>query len=372
MTRPAPTAQMYVPLLKARSAEISALLAAAQPLAVMPIFELQQAKPPAPDKKTGKVPRGKSAATDASYFLDDIARLWNRPFYLDLSRVASAAQKPVWWQLLTSLITLNPLSNPLTPVLADSDPANVRQSTAQLAGLANRAAIRISLPCLNPDQLPALLASVATDLQLTPDRLDIILDWADRLGDRVPSTVLPHPPLDDVQAHTSSVIACLPTTHGRIITTGTVDTKKVEQTGDWDLARREWWLWLRLRSAGLEITYGDYALYLAGDPIPVGPRYGHLRYSSGDRLHIHRRPQPATTGGLGAAFRACCTHLVTQSHFLGRNFSDADRDLDDIASTVKAPYAQGGLWREVALRHHLAVVSSQLSNPPLPPPPGTP
>ena len=65
--------KQYVPILKAREAEIVALRRRPGHLEVTPYFELQNMGAAAKDPVTGLPKRGKSAVTDASYFLDDIA-----------------------------------------------------------------------------------------------------------------------------------------------------------------------------------------------------------------------------------------------------------------------------------------------------------
>jgi hypothetical protein len=60
----------YVPVLKARDAEIEALLGRPSRLNVTPLFELQNAAPPTTDAATGALRRSKTTTTDASYFLD--------------------------------------------------------------------------------------------------------------------------------------------------------------------------------------------------------------------------------------------------------------------------------------------------------------
>lgn len=356
--------KQYVPILKAREAEIVALRRKPPHLAVTPYFELQNVGVATLDPATGVPKRGKSAVTDASYFLDDVARLWNGDLYLDVSRVAAPADRDQWWQLLTSLSALTTTSGVIIPSLAEGDPDQAWDAAAPMATLAGRAAMRVSLPHANPASLPASLARAAHHLHLPMSSIDVILDWGEDLEVDVIS-------LDDSVSHTSTVISALGPNHGALITAGTPNSKKFVQVGYWNPTRREWWLWLRLATAGFDVIYGDYCLYPPSDPAPATPRYGHLRYSSGDQLHVHREAIPPTGGGLKAAFAKACNALISSGHFLGAGYSSADAQLEEIALGTAA-CGSAGLWRQHAAVHHFALVANQLGSPPAAPPAGTP
>lgn len=353
----------YVPILKAREAEIVALRRRPSHLEVTPYFEIQNVGAAAKDPATGLPKRGKSAVTDASYFLDDIARLWDDDLYLDVSRVAAPGDRVRWWQLMTSLSALTPVNGVIIPALAEADPSEAWEAAAPLASLAGRAAMRISLPHPNPADITKTVASAAVDVGLPMSSIDIVLDWGDEMEAEVVS-------LDTLVSHTLAVISALGSDHGTIITAGTPNSKKFVQVGYWNRTRREWWLWLRLIGAGTDVAYGDYCLYPPSDPVPAGPQYGHLRYSSGDQLHVHRKARPPAGGGLKAAFANCCVELVSSNHFLGAGYSAADAQLEEIALGA-AECGSAGLWRQYAAIHHFALVADQLASPPAPPPAGT-
>lgn len=358
-----PASQHYVPILKARVAEIEALLLRPKPLSLTPYFELQKAS--IPGKNTdGSSKRSKSAVTDASYFLDDIVRLWGRDYYLDVSRVASHGDKHGWWGLVSHLSTLIPSSGRLIPALAETDTDTAWAAAKPLALQAGRAAMRVTMPQTNPSALAATLSNAALHVGVPMANIDVVLDWGDKMEE---STIL----LDALEAASEAAIAGLGITHGEIITAGTPNSKSFVQAGYWTATRREWWLWLRLISGGHAVTYGDYSLYPPTDPVPAAAQYGHLRYSSGDQLHVHRKARPTTGGGLGAAYKACCVDLVGGTHFLGAGFSAADLEYHNLSAGIgeaKTPTD----WRRHAATHHFALVQSQLMSPPAPPPVGTP
>ncbi|MFQ6486073.1 beta family protein [Brachybacterium epidermidis] len=356
--------KQYVPILKAREAEIVALRRRPSHLKVTPYFEIQNVGATPKDPATGLPKRGKSAVTDASYFLDDIARLWDGDLYLDVSRVAAPAGRERWWQLMTSLSALTPVNGVIIPALAEGDPREAWEAAAPLASLAGRAAMRISLPHSSPTSIAATLANAAADVGLPASSLDVVLDWGDQMEAEVIS-------LDTLVSHTSTVISALGSDHGTVITAGTPNSRKFVQVGYWNPTRREWWLWLRLVGADIDIAYGDYCLYPPSDPVPARPQYGHLRYSSGDQLHVHRKAIPPSGGGLKAAFAHCCAELVASSHFLGASYSAADAQLEEIALGA-AECGSAGLWRQNAAIHHFALVADQLASPPAPPSTGTP
>lgn len=353
----------YVPTLKAREAEIKALLKSPNALKITPLFELQRASAGTTDQSTGQRKRAKGSTTDASYFLDDIARLWDEPLYVDISRV-DGGRRETWWKLLDSLNSLVSSPAALIPVLVPGDASTVRSAAAGLAAHTGRAALRVPMVSYRHSAagLAGATQAVAADVGIPASSVDVILDWADAMASVN---------LDGLVSATSNAITALGGHHGELITIGTPNSDAFLQEGDWTTDRREWWLWLRLAHAGLDVTYGDYALYTPADPAPAVPRYGHLRYSSGHQMHVHRRAIPKSGGGLGAAFKTCCDHLLGEPHWLGSAFSKADQRIHDIATNADKESTPGG-WRQLAFQHHMAVVAEQLASPPAAPPAGTP
>lgn len=354
----------YVPVLKGKDAEIAAALASPPTLAMTPLFEIQKAPTATIDRKTGEKSRVKSATTDASHFLDEIARLWPAPLYVDISRVVTArASRGQWWDLLALLNNMSDVPVDLMPVVSFDDDAASRAAAGKLAIL-GRAAMRVPMQLvrLNPALLTGLVASWASEMGLKASDIDVVLDWSNSLNSHA---------LDDLETDTSAAISALGDTHGKVIVVGTPEDSAFRQVGDWSPIRREWWLWLRLAHASKDVVYGDYALYQPSDPVPAQARYGHLRYSSGDRMYVHRRAVPATGGGLGGAFKVACAHLLTQPHWLGAGFSSADQRIEDIANQADKA-GSAGVWRQIAIHHHFAVVNRQLAAPPAAPGPGTP
>lgn len=354
----------YVPILKAREAEIKALMRAPTSVELTPFFELQAAPVGGNDPLTGNPRRAKRATTDASYFLDDIARLWPEPFFVDISRVAQPGTHHRWWSLLAAVNSLAPAPAELVPVLLPQSDEDERRAAGEAAAVTGRAALRVKMLTAraNPAALVGVTGSIASDAGVPVSKLDVVLDWAD-------TTEMFS--LDTLVTDTVAVIEALDGQHARLITSGTPNSSTFQQAGDWHATRREWWLWLRLMHSGHNVDYGDYALYPPSDPVPVTPQYGHLRYSSDDTLHVHRRAKPRTGGGLGGAFEECCKHLIGQPYWLGETFSGADRRFHDIAGAADKE-SSPGKWRQLAAEHHFEVVARQLGSCPAPPPQGTP
>lgn len=354
----------YVPVLKGKDAEIAAALGSPKKLAMTPLFEIQKAPKPSIDKTTKLPKKHKSALTDAAHFLDEIARLWPDPLYVDIGRVVTPrATRQQWWNLLALLNNMAAVPVDLMPVVSFDDDAASR-AAAGAAAIIGRAAMRVQMQAVRrkPAVLSGLVASWASDMSLQPDDVDVVLDW---------SNALELHSLDQLVVDTTAAMSALGGGHGKVIVVGTPEDSAFTQAGDWNVARREWLLWLRLAHAGVDVVNGDYALYPPSDPVPAQARYGHLRYSSGERMYVHRRAMPKTGGGLEGAFREACSHLLTQQHWLGPAFSPADQRIEDIANQGgKAGTA--GVWRQIATQHHFALVDSLLAAPPAAPAPGTP
>lgn len=354
----------YVPVLKGKDAEIGAVVASPKTLLMTPLFEIQKAPKATVDRRTGEKSKVKSATTDAAHFLDEIARLWSEPLYVDISRVAKGKpERKQWWDLLALLNNMADVPVDLMPVVSFDDDATTRAAAGSVATL-GRAALRVPMQLVrvNTAALSGIVAMVAQDMGLKDTDVDVVLDWAN---------VLETYALDDLVTDTTAAITALGGTHGKVIVVGTPQDSSFQQAGDWDPVRREWWLWLRLAHAGVDVIYGDYALYSPADPVPVQPKYGHLRYSSGERMHVHRRDIPKNGGGLGGAFTEACAHLLTKPHWLGSTFSKADASIANITAGSEKP-GNARVWRRLAIHHHFALVDSLLASPPAPPPPGTP
>ncbi len=353
----------YVPMLKARAAELEALHGKPSSLQITPYFELQKSSPATIDPVTGALRRAKSSVTDASYFFDDLARLWSNELYLDISRVAASSERPQWWQFISTLTALFP-SVKVIPALDAADSSTTWSAAAPIAAQIGRAAVRFAMPHTTPGTFGTVVNSAAQHLGLPASQIDVVLDW----GDSMEATSIT---LDSLEAHSIAAINGLGQNHGSIITAGTPNSAAFVQAGYWTVTRREWWLWLRLNtSAPTPVIYGDYALYPPADPVPAGPKYGHLRYSNSDQLHVHRKSIPKSGGGLAAAFKLCCIDLVGAAHYLGNRFSRADAYFDQVSRGTLAQ-GQAGTWRQWATIHHFALVANQLQSPPPPPAAGT-
>ncbi len=353
----------YVPVLKGKDAEIAAVVASPKALLMTPLFEIQKAPKASIDRKTGEKAKVKSATTDAAHFLDEIARLWAGPLYVDVGRVAKGKpERKQWWDLLALLNAMSDVPVDLMPVVSFDDDATTRAAAGKVAIL-GRAALRVPMQVvrMNPAILSGVVASTAKDMGLRADGIDVVLDW---------SNVLEMHDLDDLETDTIAAITALGGLHGKTIVVGTPQDSAFQQVGDWDPVRREWWLWLRLAHAGEDVVFGDYALYSPSDPVPAQVKYGHLRYSSGERMYVHRRGIPKTGGGVGAAFAEACHHLLSKPHWLGPTFSKADQSIENITAGSEKP-GNARVWRRLAIHHHFALVNSLLSSPPPPPPPGT-
>jgi hypothetical protein len=346
----------YVPILKARVAEFAALAAAPTTLDVMPVFELQRELAPTP-KQDGSISRKPSSSGSAARFLDDIRQQWTGgSVMVDVSRVAQGGNEASWWRLLAALEQIDPCGAKLAPVVHVYDPPAAVAEAAHLAAASQDVAVRIPMPAAANPASAVLAVSGATTVPLA--QMTVILDWADRLTRNGPL-------LDDAVTATLRVITALPAGVGRVVIAGTPAVPGGLQDGHWDFTRREWWVWLRVHAVRPDIVFGDYAGFAPANPGGRGPRYGHLRYSSGSDLHVCRDRVPRTGGGLSAAFGEVCKQVVKAPWFLGGAFSSYDQQIVDAAGGQST--GDSTEWRRIGVGHHLHVVDDQLRN--LPPAP---
>lgn len=346
----------YTPILKSKSAELSALATQQVNCLIEPIFEIQNLAWN-PNAATGK-----SASTDAAAFIDSLRRQWWKPAFVDLTRVAtSPVDRASWWALFQALTTMPGMPpHHLSPVLTPSDTPGVMNAAQGLAQNTGRALLRVPAPHPNISSLTQTHRNVAQALNLPVDDVELLIDWSD-------STELHS--LDHMESHVKSIVNGFQDADIRFITSGTPDTSGCTGSGQWDFDRREWWLWLRLNALGLPVDFSDYALFPPPSPGWGRPTYGHLRYSVDDNLHVER--QQAPVGGLRAGFKICCDNLVGLSLFAGPGFSVGDRTIDGIVSGTENPPGKSLEWRKIALQHHFKLVEGQLASPPSPPPVGT-
>ena len=345
----------YVPILKAKRAELAALSTQQISCPVEPVFEIQNAL----WDPTGT---NKSIGADAASFIDNLRRQWWKPSFVDLSRVASTRpERTNWWVALNALISLPGVpTHHLAPVLSTTDDNAVLNSAKPLAKTAGKALVRVTAPCPDIPALAKFVKNCANTLDLPATAVELLIDWGDSTEQHA---------LDSLEHHAQAILGAVPAATP-VIVAGTPDTTTCTQAGQWDFTRREWWLWLRLNAQNQDVCFGDYALFPPQQPGRGRPTYGHLRYSAGDELHIER--QVAPTGGMGAGFKMCCDNLVALHMFAGRAFSLGDSTIDDVVHSVGKPKGSPEAWRTIALQHHLRLVEDQLTAPPAAPPAGTP
>lgn len=225
---------MYVPILKAKTAEVDALASLPPgPQDVLPLFEAQAVLPPVRNKQGNWVKR-KSGPTDLAAFLDEIYLSWHGPMMLDVSRAADPQSRATWWTMVLAIEAIRPTEASIIPVVAIDDPLEVLSAAGLLATRAGRAALRVSMPA-NPAVLSASLPVVAAGLGLPVDRIIVVLDWC--LGLEASKVTL-----DGAERATRAAISALPIEHGPVVTAGTADIGDAQQDGYWSFTRREWWL----------------------------------------------------------------------------------------------------------------------------------
>lgn len=347
----------YVPILKAKAAEITVLINESTTVEVVPVFELLPAPKPRKPRPGETAKRTKGTATDVGYFFDDIERLWNGAYYMDLRHLPGSIGS--WWDLVAAYRAIQGGNKAPIPVVDIGDASSTPPSFATLARAAERAALRVPFPHGNTGKILQAVRDIATATGLSPRSVDVIVDW---------STSIANVNLDTAESHSEACVLALVPIAGRVVIAGTIDDSDIAQAGDWTMDRREWWAWLRLHAKGIDVDFGDYALYEPKPPAPATPLYGHLRYSYEDKIDIHRSG-PNRSGGLGPLFAECCSHLVSTASFRPA-LSAADARISAIAAGEDEAKA-AGTWREISFGHHLQLVNEQLQNPPAAPPPGT-
>lgn len=132
------------------------------------------------------------------------------------------------------------------------------------------------------------------------------------------------------------------------------------------IPRREWELWKTLQRRPnilprRDLIFGDYAI---AHPVPreLDPRImqmsASIRYTTpGDWLVVKGRN--VRQYGFDQYFELCKT-LIGRPEYSGRDFSWADRYIDDCANGMTGP-GNATTWRKVGTNHHITLVTRELA-----------
>lgn len=130
------------------------------------------------------------------------------------------------------------------------------------------------------------------------------------------------------------------------------------------IPRREWELWLELRSLGMKRlpAFGDYAVQHPHPPYDAaggGQGRANIRYTAARETVVARGFGPITQQEGNEHYRALCQQIVHRPEFAGRNYSWGDETIKDCADELVEPGSRNA-WRGAGTSHHLQLVTDGL------------
>ncbi len=203
------------------------------------------------------------------------------------------------------------------------------------------------------------IASRASELALLPAEIDLVID------------------LGDVRIKDIETLAAIVTTFmsfkspelkfRSIAVAGSSapkDVTVVAMDSIGEISRNELMLWAKLKldlAVGEELVYSDYGVVhpdFAADNLPVGGTANcKIRYTAGKSIHIFRGHKRA--GDSGQPFKLA---KMVRDHeiYCGREFSDGDQYIDDVANKDDGPGNLGN-WVHADMSHHLKYATVQVA-----------
>lgn len=150
----------------------------------------------------------------------------------------------------------------------------------------------------------------------------------------------------------------------RIVTTATSYPEKnpAEENGEVLLQRNEWDAWnIAVNHDSVirqNLMYGDFAadsskFVFSGGTTPIR----HYRYTSEKGWFVVRGSKSIE---LKATMVDVATRIVKSRHFLGKNFSTADRFIFETANGAASGPGNAMIWRKVNTIHHLTLIIRDL------------
>lgn len=353
---------MYVPLLKGKEGEFSALeaLKAKVKIAVRPLIEV----PGVPFDFATEAP-ARSLDDHLANLAERLFKCWgDRELYIDLPwfgedenlRDGRVAFQAVLEDCRQTGVKAIPVVSPRT------SPRGIR-AVADYAGQNNLGVcFRLSIDDFGDEQdIDSEIERLVREIDpVRPDSIDIIADLQD-LGSQQTRAVL-------LARSVLSLLPALDQWRTIILAAASFpeDLSEVDAATFSNLPRLEWQLWqsLKARPGHLkrrDLVFGDYAISHP-QPKELDPRTmrmsASIRYTTTDHWLV-AKGRNVRQYGFDQYFDLC-KKLVAHEDFLGRDFSWADKYISDCAEGTVGP-GNATTWRKVGTNHHITLVTRDLA-----------
>ena len=353
--------KIYVPAMRWRQAEYQALFRLGEavkdqivPLISIPDveFDFEQRQP----KKT--------VDGHVSPFITRYHKKWGqRPAWISLDEAIAKGRMDdrshVLDYVFNGLRQRNAKAVPALPL--DSDLETIVAAARIVARDGQGSAIIVRLEDLMVYGLAAKVVTLAKDLQVELNEIDLIID-------------LKAPNFEPYDAFATLLTAVMPRLGDPtvfrnfvIVSTAIPETFAGISTGTDEIPRHDWLFYqtllMNLSDGMRRPAYGDYTIvhpnFEAKDMRFITPA-GKIIYAT-ERTWATRK---------GASFRdnrdqmhSHCQEIVRdpRSNFRGEGFSSGDAYISDCAAEREGP-SNLGRWKEVAINHHITLVAEALAN----------
>lgn len=218
-------------------------------------------------------------------------------------------------------------------------------------------AIRIKLPELMSPTVNSLLLQMMSDLQVTAEDTDLIIDL------EVPQSFEPYTAFSKALAAAIRRITDLNVFRSFAVVSMSLKLSEVKRPGA-EPTRHEWILYQHLATE-LESTrkplYGDYTIetpdFISLDMRLLNPA-GKIVYTTENTWLIPK----------GRSFRDNreqmidhCSTIVNSTHYCGKDYSQGDKRIFETSHKIEGT-GHLGTWKEVGVSHHITLAVNQLSS----------
>lgn len=361
----------YIPILKAKQGELDALRHVQPEDAsnVIPLLEIPPIPLKWPEGDEEPIPAKTidqhiAATSDRmATSLDSFARVLVDGHYVEEEPALSNGEEPI----AGALSILRSRGVAVVPVVGLD---RVQEYGEAIRDYAHATGLGCCLRLSHTDldiifDLRSQIDSLLGFLHLTPDQVDLIVDFAPKLPIRgqLLSLVRDFPHLTSWRTFTLASSAFPP------------DMSEIARHSTVEIEREEWLSWLavwryRDRLARLP-SFGDYAInhpsVVEIDPriMSMSPniRYtGNLHYviAKGEAFPKGKRKKIVQVASAGEQYKKLAQEIMQQREWCGSDFSWGDWFIADCAAGNRI--GNSTQWRAVGTSHHIAFVSHQISN----------
>lgn len=337
---------MYMPVLKAKGGELSALRSATQS-ALSPLIEI----PP---------PTGTKSAEDAlKKMATDLADAWRHEIHVDVAPFVRAVGEvlPSGSHVLDILhAELSRHGIMMIPVTSVGAATTFQAAVARVAAASGRgAALRLQGTDLDrPTTILAYATAAATAIGLASSDIDLIADVAVittlNSAGRVTAVTNTLTALSGARWHGCFVISGGYPGNPTGVAIGSVS----------HLRRADWDFWVAGRGGfGMPSIYGDYGVDAPTFPATGGRAYSNLKYTTTAEWLFVRGENVTSPGGY-AVFNSNCRIIKARPEYSGAAFSMGDTYIDSKCA-MSASTGNATQWRAAMYSHHIAMVVDQLT-----------